>query len=171
MEFNKETKTGHLHKITMFMITESKPLRTPSSWHSSAFIKIETVFGESTSLIFMQEERKKFLVMCDVRLNNDSYWFTALHSSEYHADETIHNFKIKRMNKNFQYLACIKTDTNLEMVNYYLHHSMIKAQRISFLLRAELYTVLFIKGFYFLMFSDGSISHINHMYFYNFKLK
>ena len=171
MEFDKSTKTGQIHKINLFMIVESTLLKTPSSWHTSNFAMMESVSGESTSLILMEEDGKKFLVMCDVRLNGDSYWFTALHNTEYLGTDNIVRIKIRRMTTNFQYLACIQTGTHLEMVNYYMKNHMVNDQRLAFQLPGNIYNIIFVKGYYFFVFKDGSISHINHVYFFSFQPK
>lgn len=71
LEFNMETKEGRIHKINLFMIVDTKILKTPSSWRTSRFTLMEHVKQEGVILIVMEEEDGKFLVMCDLRQMSD----------------------------------------------------------------------------------------------------
>lgn len=151
---------------------ENTPIKTPSSWHTSEFKKIVLAFGErSTFMILMEEEQKQFVILCDFRLNNNVIWFTALHSTEYSIDDQIIDMQLFKVGNQFQFLAAVQTTKSLDMINYYMRDHGVNDQRVVFDAPGTLYSLIFIKGFYFMIFSNGSISHLNHTYFFTFKLK
>jgi hypothetical protein len=171
VEFNKISKVGNLHKINLWMVTHSTHLKAPASWDSSNIMHMEIASGHTVTLMYSEDEGRRSLTLADIRKIGNNMMFTSLHARMYNADEEIQEIKIKQIGKYFNYLVAVKLRDKLEVISYIMTQVKLTDQRIFFNVPGDKYDLLFIKGFYFILFRDGSLSHINHTFFQGFKLK
>ena len=171
MEFNTETKTGLLHKINLWMITSSVNIKIPFSWSDSTILMIKVPPGHRICLVYIEDAGQRSLIMAELRPIGENLMFIAMHSTRYGPTEDIWEVRMKQLGKQFNFLVAIRLGDHLEVVNYIMTQYTLKDKRMVIQASHDLYKLIFIKGYFFMIFRDGSLSHVNHTHFFKFKLK
>lgn len=171
VEFNMNSKTGLLHKVQLWMVTRTTEIKAPYSWNSSEILKIVIATGQGTCLVYLSDHGVRSLTLADIRSNGDSLMLTALHTKNFNDEEKVLDIRIKQLGKYYNYIVAITTEDKLEIVNYVMGQYNLTDNRFFVEVDHKIYNIIFVKGYFFFVFSDGSVSHINHDFFFKFKVK
>lgn len=172
MEFNLTTQTGKIHTIQLWMVTSSKELKVPYSWNSCDILKISLVTGGGACLVYLSDRGVKTVTYADIRsTGGEALMLIALHTKNYNHDENVLDIKFKQLGNSYNFLAAIKTQDRLEIANYSMGQYNLVDRRFFIEIDSKIYKIIFVKGYFFFVFKDGSISHINHDFFFKFNIK
>lgn len=170
-EFSLTNKTGFLHKVQLWMVTQTIEIKAPYSWNSCDILKMTNATGQGACLVYLSDRGIKTLTLAEIRQNGNTLMLTALHTKNFNHDEIIHDIKLKQLGKYYNYLAAIKTEERLEIANYVMGQYSLSDKRFFVDVEQKIYDLIFVKGYYFFVFRDGSVSHINHDFFFKFNVK
>lgn len=171
IEFNLNTKTGVIYAIQNRAFVYPREISVPYQWNSLDILKIEMTLGQGVFLFYRSDRGVKSLELCQLREEQGKPAFVPFKTMAINHEETVFDIKIKQINNYGNFLSSIKYADRLEIVNHFYVKGKIREKRFFIKVSKDIYDIIFVQGYFFIFFKDGSVSHINHAFFFNFPLK